>query len=203
MRIDPRGQFFYTRVVMKSEISLGLLLLTGITFATRPAKADIVAKEFVLPGTGKIESGFVLQGSRNMKRLGKGGTTPTIAVPTFTYLTPPAIPTVIPALQTPEVSPKPPKPRFGYGSDYVPGAEEATAAGSQATAVPLFAPIYQQPRKSTYGSFPSPWYFYPGSAYCFPSSFAHPCHQSLSFHGSFFSGGALSFSWGSPFSGCP
>lgn len=188
---------------MKLGITFGLLFLIGIAFMAKPASADIVAKEFVLPGTGKIESGFVLQGSRNMKRLGKGGTTSTITVPAFTPLSPPSISIVIPALETPEIAPKPPKPRFGYGSDYVPGAETSPVSGSQATAVPLFTPIYQQPQKSSYWSFQSPWYFHPGSAYFYQPSFGYPCQPTLSYHGAFFPGGSLSFSWGSPFFGCP
>jgi hypothetical protein len=188
---------------MKLGITFGLLLLTGIALMAKPASADIVAKEFVLPGTGKIESGLVLQGSRNMKRLGKGGTTSIITVPAFSPLSSPSISMVIPALETPEIAPKPPKPRFGYGSDYVPGAETSQASGSQATAVPLFTPIYQQPQKSSYWSFQSPWYFHPGSAYFYQPSFGYPCQPSLSYHGAFFPGGSLSFSWGSPFFGCP
>lgn len=181
---------------MNLRTPFSLLFLTGFAIMATPAAADIVAKEFILPGTGKIESGFVLQGSRNMKRLGKGGTTSTITVPAFTPLSPVPIATVIPALETPEITPKLPKPRFGFGSDWVPGAELSPDFTSQVSTVPLFTPIYQQPERTySYWSLQSPWYFYPGSTYFYQPSFGHPCHSSLPFHGGFFSGGTLSFSW--------
>jgi len=189
---------------MKQGFTFGLLILTGAAVTVTPAVADIVAKEFILPGTGKIESGFVLQGSRNMKRLGKGGTTSTITVQPFSPLSPSPVATVIPALETPEITPKPPKPRFGYGSDYVPGAELSGDSALQVPTLPPFTPIYQQPDRSlSYWSLRSPWYFYPGATYFFQPSLSHPCHSSYSFHGGFFSGSALSFSRGSPFFGCP
>ena len=87
---------------------------------TAIAPADIVERSFQQDGTGKVTSGYVLQGSRNMRNLGKRSRSSvrTLSVPSLNAVGL-VVPTqtVIPALQTEALKPK---PRFGYGSDYRP-----------------------------------------------------------------------------------
>ncbi len=82
-------------------------------------EADIVEQQFVRKETGEVASGYVFQGSRNMRNLGRRrSVSPPGKVSILTVDTPV---TVLPALDSEELRPK---PRFGYGSDYRPGEVE-------------------------------------------------------------------------------
>tara|TARA_R110002096_G_scaffold27831_11_gene84641 strand:- start:1742 stop:2269 length:528 start_codon:yes stop_codon:yes gene_type:complete len=97
-------------------------------------RGDIVEQIFKSPGTGNVTSGYVLQGSRNMRKLGDRRSSAVISVPALSSLglvTP--VQTVIPALETEELKPK---PRFGFGSDYQPEEKKET----NTSAIPLISP---------------------------------------------------------------
>ena len=166
-----------------------------------PASADIVAEEFIQPGTGKVASGYVLQGSRNMKRLGKGRTLSGVTVPALTTLSPSAVPTVIPALRNQEFDLKPPKPRFGFGSDYRPdGAVVSPPQAPQTVSEFSFAPMYQSPRIYAYRSSFAPfsYFYFPGAtAPCYSLS-RYPYGASNPYAGIYFNSGRLSFSFRGP-----
>lgn len=91
--------------------SIGALLFLA------DARGDIIERQFVEKGTGKVASGTVLQGSKNMRSLGKRRSSrssirilsPIHAVPGFS----------VAKAAEPESEPVPsvPKPRFGYGAD--------------------------------------------------------------------------------------
>ncbi|HQW29230.1 MAG TPA: hypothetical protein PK529_08600 [Verrucomicrobiales bacterium] len=166
-----------------------------------PVSAEIVVEEFIQSGTGKVASGYVLQGSRNLKHLGKGRTVSAVRVPALSTLAPGAVPAVIPALQNQELELKTPKPRFGYGSDYKPDGAVAVPPQVQQNGPGFsFAPIYQSPRIYAYRSSfaPFPYFYFPGAS--------DPCHSllryshdlSYPYSGAFSGNGCFAFSFQSP-----
>jgi len=104
------------------------------------SKADL--KEVVVVNTDgtEIVPGYVLQGSRNMKKLGKRSTTSSVVVPRLFLESNVAPQPVLPALATAELKPK---PRFGYGSNWT--AEETNrtqAAPARAAVSAPYTPFY-------------------------------------------------------------
>jgi|GEM_PF-2346412 len=156
---------------------LFLSLAGGILCSSVAIRADIVELSY---GDSKGEESatrYVLQGSRNMKRLGKRrATTSSLIVPQLSL--------EILSRQVPEQGdskdPKTPKPRFGYGSDYEPDrdSEEITVprrSGAGITPISVntasairFLPVRQNrfyyPRVPSYGYSSTPYFYRPGSA---------------------------------------
>lgn len=122
---------------MKTLFSM--LLIPALAAAVPTVTAEVIAKEVVSPLTGSVSTVYVLQGSHRMKHLGKGKalSAPRLASPLFP---PPAISTVIPALETAAIAPPVAVPRFGFGSNYRP--DEAPSA-PPVIAPPV--PVYQKP----------------------------------------------------------
>lgn len=146
------------------------ILLIACLASVETAWADIVVKEFVEPVSGAVTSGYVFQGSRGMKRLGKGNRK-TEAVVGFTGPV-----NVIPveaseSKKDPSVSSaNGPLPRFGFGSDYSPGMDEPLAKADMTSVIPELVPVYQAVTWMRYA--PSvryiPWYSgYSGCTYRF------------------------------------
>lgn len=116
-----------------------MLLIPALAAAVPTVTAEVIAKEVASPLTGTVSTVYVLQGSHRMKHLGKGKTlsAPLVTSPLFP---PPAISTVIPALETAAIAPPVAVPRFGFGSNFRP--DEVP------TAPPVIAPlvpVYQKP----------------------------------------------------------
>lgn len=127
-------------------------LLAAIASAAIPAggRADIVEKKLDEAG----EAGaYVLQGSRNMRRLGKSRRVSARALPSV-----PAAVTVIPALENEALRPR---PRFGFGSDWQPGGAKPAEA-----AVPEAVPPIETPSESV---------FQPSAVYQF--RYHYPVHR--------------------------
>ncbi len=155
-----------------------LMLAGGFLSGLIAVQGDIVEKSYRDSKGQKSATGFVLQGSRNMKKLGKRHSTTSSVI-----LPPLSLETL--SRKAPEVSVSPakldsrePKPRFGYGSDYEAGTEAAKAATSpkKATA-PVsvdpatsiqFLPVRQNrtyyPRIPYYGYSSNPYFYRPGTA---------------------------------------
>ncbi len=112
-----------------------LLALAMIGFIG-DANADLAEVAVVNTSGTEIVPGYVLQGSRNMKKLGKRSTSSTVVVPKLFLESEVSPQPVIPQLATAELKPK---PRFGYGSDWTPGKSYQEAAAST---VPPSHPIY-------------------------------------------------------------
>ncbi|MEM9281206.1 MAG: hypothetical protein AAGA96_05220 [Verrucomicrobiota bacterium] len=96
------------------------LILAFSVASTAAVHADIVERSFVQGETGQVTSGYVLQGSRNMRNLGKQRSlrVSRLNVPLISSDGVPlssSAQTVIPALRNEVLQTK---PRFGYGSDY-------------------------------------------------------------------------------------
>ena len=108
---------------MKTLFSM--LLIPALVASIPTVSAEVIAKEVASPLTGSVSTFYVLQGSHRMKHLGKGKTlsAPRLASPLFP---PPAISTVIPALETAAIAPPVAVPRFGFGSNFRP--DEALSA---------------------------------------------------------------------------
>lgn len=122
---------------MKTLFSM--LLIPALVASIPTVSAEVIAKEVASPLTGSVSTFYVLQGSHRMKHLGKGKTlsAPRLASPLFP---PPAISTVIPALETAAIAPPVAMPRFGFGSNFRP--DEAPAAPP---AIAPLVPVYQKP----------------------------------------------------------
>lgn len=145
-----------------------IALLAGIAAVCQPAIADIVERSFTRSGREGEVSGYVLQGSHNMRRLGKSRTVRTVVVPSIVV---PALEpvTVVPALET---GPLQPKPRFGYGSDYRP--EEVAADPEEAPDRSSSSPLFLKPAYSPGTYYSLPHYYSPGYYWGSPYSYFRP-----------------------------
>lgn len=150
-----------------------LILAGALMFSTEGLKADIVELSYGNTNGQKSVKGFVLQGSRNMKKLGKRRSTTSSVI-----LPPLSLETL--SQKAPEVPvPQAPKPRFGYGSDYQPEgrpqekpAPQAPQTSSRPTPVDAssairFLPVKRNrsyyPRVPYYGYSSTPYFYRPGS----------------------------------------
>jgi hypothetical protein len=176
----------------------------GVFLFLANAHGDIIEREFVQEGSGKVASGTVLQGSKNMRDLGKRKSSrssirvlsPIGAVPGF-----PVTKTTEPA---PEPVPAAPKPRFGYGAEKpsdgrtpvenpAPQPEAKVSAPYQPTAVYQFRYSYPVHREYYYGS---PFFGYSPFSYgCSGPRFFHHGPRNFSFRSQSLTGG-LSFFFG-------
>lgn len=156
------------------------------------AQADIVERSFPRSQGGEVVTGYVLQGSHNMRRLGKSRsvrsvTVPSIVVPDVEQVT------VVPALQT---GPLKAKPRFGYGSDYRAGSN---AHSRQSQNSPTSPALIVKPAYSP-GTYYMPRFYSPGYYWGSPYSYFRPWCGSRYVHGSgisiFGGSGAVRFSLG-------
>lgn len=156
---------------------LFLSIVGGMLCSSVAIRADIVELSYGDSKGDKSATGYILQGSRNMKRLGKRRSTTSSAV-----LPPLSLETLSRKVPEPSDSqdPKTPKPRFGYGSDYqAEGSNEAVVVPrpSGATTAPIsvdattavrFLPVRQNrsyyPRVPYYGYSSPPYFYRPGSA---------------------------------------
>lgn len=132
------------------------LLLVGFSCDLR---ADLTEVAVVNTGGTEIVPGYVLQGSRNMRKLGKRSTTSSVVVPRLILESDIAPQPVIPALAAPELKPK---PRFGYGSDWTPGKTAKTQATPVRAAVSApYTPFYYfRPPYSTTEYYPANFFNY-------------------------------------------
>lgn len=148
-----------------------LLFAAGLLGLPGSSRADLVEKQFVQPGGTGAAAGIVFQGSRNMKDLGKRkrqGTVSSVVVPSLNPVP------VIPALENAELRPK---PRFGYGSDYAPGAgsakgESGSSPGMSSGAAAISAPVY--PFRYSYPVHRDYWIVSPYQRYFSPYSSCGP-----------------------------
>ncbi len=107
--------------MMAKRYSAAVLVLASLWIASETT-ADIIERQFVEKGSGRTATGTVLQGSKNMRDLGKRRSSsksirvlsPIQAVPGYVYPSKPA--EVEPTLKQ-EVEPQSSKPRFGYGAE--------------------------------------------------------------------------------------
>ena len=107
--------------MMAKRFSAAVLVLASLWIASETS-ADIIERQFVEKGSGRTATGTVLQGSKNMRDLGKRRSSsksirvlsPIQAVPGYVYPSKPA--EVEPTLRK-EVEPQKSKPRFGFGAE--------------------------------------------------------------------------------------
>lgn len=112
-----------------------LLALALAGFASH-ADADLAEVAVVNTSGTEIVPGYVFQGSRNMKKLGKRSTTSSLVVPKLFLESDIAPQPVIPQLAPAELKPK---PRFGFGSDWAPGKSyQAKPAPTVSTSNPFY-----------------------------------------------------------------
>ena len=108
-----------------------LILAGGFLSGPIPVQGDIIERSYGDLKGQKSATGFVFQGSRNMKKLGKRRSTtssailPPLSLETLSRKEPEL--SLVPARPEPEA----PKPRFGYGSDYQPDGTSREVRESQ------------------------------------------------------------------------
>ncbi|MEM9016789.1 MAG: hypothetical protein AAGC68_07225 [Verrucomicrobiota bacterium] len=129
------------------------LLLAG---APLIVSAQVVERSFVVPSGVGIETTYVLQGSKNMRRLGKGDSLRkddlTIGLPATNPVT------VLSPLKTPELQPT---PRFGYGSDWSPEVNEFSNRSREHLPRLTSSPIIAAGPYRTQARYPFDRYWYP------------------------------------------
>jgi hypothetical protein len=111
----------YDKDMMAKRYSAAVLVFASLWIASETS-ADIIERQFVEKDSGRTGTVSVLQGSKNMRDLGKRRSSsksirvlsPIQAVPGYAYPSKPA--EVEPTLQK-EVEPQKSKPRFGYGAE--------------------------------------------------------------------------------------
>lgn len=190
---------------MKAKRNSAAVLVLASLWIASDSTADIIERQFVEKGSGRTASGTVLQGSKNMRDLGKRRSSakpvrvlsPIEAVPGYAY---PDKPVEVEPEREEKTTKEKAKPRFGYGAEKpsdgrtpVPADEQKTAQKkSTAKAAPapksvledhgLSAPVYQfrytyPQQRDTYYATP----FYGLSPFSTP--FGHgPCIERGSFH---------------------
>lgn len=119
------------------------------------ANADLAEIGVVNASGTEIVPGYVLQGSRNMKKLGKRPTSSSIVVPRLLLESDISPQPVIPQLATDELKPK---PRFGYGSDWTPGESYSTNPPPISNPTPPFY-LFRAPYSTT-EYLPAYWFDY-------------------------------------------
>lgn len=179
----------------------------GVSLLLSDARGDIIEREFVQEGTGKVTSGTVLQGSKNMRSLGKRKSarsstrvlSPIHAVPGF------SVTKTAESELEPESAPAAPKPRFGYGAEKpsdgrtpvespTPQPEAKMSAPYQPTVIYQFRYSYPVHREYYYGS---PFFGYSPFSYgCSGHRFSHYGPRNFSFRSQGLTGGlSLFFGW--------
>lgn len=178
-------------------------LLSGSTFV----RGDIVEQSFTDSKGQKSATGFVLQGSRKMKKLGKRRST------TSSVILPPLSLETLSRKVPEETQSTKTKPRFGYGSDYEAGGRSEIVkeprSGAPVSVDPRrsiqFIPVRQtrtyHPRIPYYGYSSNPYFYRPGTAgrYYLHSPFCHPGGYSSGTSFNVYHGGNLTYSSWSPF----
>lgn len=170
-----RSDYNSTRMKRRRSISV-CGFLAAVLGILPSARADIVERAFPETQGGEILSGYVLQGSHNMRRLGKSRSVRSVTVPSIVLPDAERV-TVLPALQT---GPLKAKPRFGYGSDYRP---DDSVSGSTTDDTMSSTPLYLKPAYSP-GTYYVPRYYSPGYYWGSPYSYFRPGCGSRYFHGS-------------------
>lgn len=156
------------------------MLAGGIICCSVSVRGDIVEQSYENSKGEKSATGFVLQGSRKMKNLGKrrSTTSPVILPPLSLETLSRKAPEVV--VSPEKVTTGEPKPRFGYGSDYQPGErsgnvsspeppEKAPAPVSVDPATSIrFLPVKRNrtyyPRIPYFGFSSNPYFYRPGTA---------------------------------------
>lgn len=122
------------------------ILLIACLASVETGWADIVVKEFVEPVSGAVTTGYVFQGSRGMKRLGKRDRKPEAAVSFTGYgnvISLEAIESNESKKDRSVAGESGPLPRFGFGSDYRPDTEKPLEKSVMAPVIPQLVPVYQ------------------------------------------------------------
>lgn len=187
-----------------------LILAGGILSGPVAVLGDIVERSYGDSKGQKAATGFVLQGSRNMKRQGNRRST------TSSVILPPLSLEALSRKAPEKASSTKPKPRFGYGSDYQ--AEEGNKEvgepqRSKRASVPTsvdpstsvrFLPVRQNrtfySRAPYYGYSSNPYFYRPGTAgrYYLHSPNCYSGGFSSSTSVNVYHGGNLTFSSRSP-----
>ena len=187
-----------------------LILAGGILSGPAAVFGDFVERSYGDSKGQKSATGFVLQGSRNMKRQGKRRSTTSSAI--LPPLSLEALSQKVP-VKAPSTKPK---PRFGYGSDYQSEegnkkvvAPQSSKGASVPTSVDPSTSIRFQsvkpnrtyyPRSPYYGYSSNPYFYRPGTAgrYYLHSPHCYSRGYSSSTSVNVYHGGNLTFSSRSP-----
>jgi len=186
-----------------------LMFAGGLLSGSGFVRGDIVEQSFRDSKGQKSATGFVLQGSRNMKKLGKRRST------TSSVILPPLSLETLSKKVPEQVQAAKPKPRFGYGSDYeaegrsqiVKEPQSAAPVSVDPGTVIQFLSVKPNrtyyPRIPYYGYSSNPYFYRPGTAgrYYLHSPYCHAGGYSSGTAVNVYHGGSLTYSSWSPFSG--